>query len=878
MDLLERDDDLKKLRQLLQLAAEGHGSLVMLGGEAGVGKTAFVRRFMRDAEGRARILAGACDALSTPRPLGPLADIAADIGGEIERLIESAAKRDQVFGACLREFSGAWRPTVAVFEDVHWADEATLDLLRFLGRRISQTRALLIATYRDDEVGPTHPLRKVMGDLATAEGVQRLSLAPLSVDAVRQLAAGSELDPIALHHQTGGNPFFVTEVLAAGGGISETVRDAVLNRVSRLSPSAQGALDLAAIAGSPIEASFLQRLVDGQIDAIEECLSSGVLRAGGQAILFRHELSREAIIGAISPPRRIALHAKVLAKLEAESSDHQSLARLAHHAEESGNREAVLTYAPAAGERAAALGAHREAAAQYARALRFADTVPPDERARLLEARAAECYLCDQMPEGIAARQEAIVIWRNLADRRREGKNLALLPGMLIASGRNTEAEEASRAAIELLERLPASSELASAYASQSFVRMLNRDNAESIDWGQRAKVLADQFGDIDSLVLTENVVGSAMILSGDENGREHLERSISLARENDLDFQAGRAYANLGSSYGEQYQFALADHYLDEGIAFCRERDFDYSLWYMTSWQALTYLYQGNWDKSTDSATLVLRQENASVISRIMALIALGRVRTRRGDPEASNALDEALRLSIPTGTLQRLAPVRAARAEAAWLAGDLIRTVDEASAAFELAQHHRHQWHLGELSFWLWRAGKINHAPPEAAEPFALQIDGDWQAAASAWDRLGCPYEAARARADSRVEQALRDALAEFDRLGARPMSAFVTRRLRELGAKHIPRGPRRATKANPAGLTTRENEILAFICEGLSNAEIAERLYLSPKTVEHHVSAIFAKLGVSSRVDAMRIAIELGIASQSPPQKYAPLASDR
>ncbi len=256
MDLLERDQDLRELHNLLQTAIAGQGSLLLLGGEAGVGKTSFVRSFTRDVKSRARVLVGSCDALSTPRPLGPLADIAADIGGEIERLLQSSARRDQVFSACFRELSGAWRPAVAVFEDVHWADEATLDLLRFLGRRIDRTRSLIIATYRDDEVGPAHPLRKVLGDLATTDGVKRHTLAPLSLEAVAQLARGSDLDPAALYGQTGGNPFYVTEVLAAGGGVPETVSDAVLTRVSRCSPAAQAALEVAAVAGSPAGADF----------------------------------------------------------------------------------------------------------------------------------------------------------------------------------------------------------------------------------------------------------------------------------------------------------------------------------------------------------------------------------------------------------------------------------------------------------------------------------------------------------------------------------------------------------------------------------------------------------------------------------------------
>ncbi|MGH2535297.1 MAG: ATP-binding protein, partial [Thermomicrobiales bacterium] len=352
MQLFERDADLDHLSRWLDQAAAGDGCLVLLGGEAGVGKTALVRRFCQEVADRARVLIGACDALSTPRPLGPLLEIAAQIGGEIDRLLQAEARREQVFGACLREFSGAWRPVVAVFEDVHWADEATLDLLRFLGRRIGSCRAVLIATYRDDEIGPMHPWRAVLGDLATATAVRRMPLAPLTIEAVRRMAADRQLDAETLHRQTGGNPFYVTEVLAAGGGIPSTVRDAVLTRAARLSPAGRATLDLAAVAGSPVESSVLGRLAPS-LDAIDECLTTGTLRTDGQSVTFRHELAREAILDAISPPRQTAFHARMLRELEADPETREHLARLTHHAEAAGNGDAVLTYAPAAARRAA---------------------------------------------------------------------------------------------------------------------------------------------------------------------------------------------------------------------------------------------------------------------------------------------------------------------------------------------------------------------------------------------------------------------------------------------------------------------------------------------------------------------------------------------
>jgi DNA-binding CsgD family transcriptional regulator len=242
------------------------------------------------------------------------------------------------------------------------------------------------------------------------------------------------------------------------------------------------------------------------------------------------------------------------------------------------------------------------------------------------------------------------------------------------------------------------------------------------------------------------------------------------------------------------------------------------------------------------------------------MALVALGRVQVRRGDPAAS-VLDEAMVLAEQTGELQRLAPVRAARAEAAWLAGDRERVAAEARDVYGQVLGHRHTWLLGELAVWLWRVGELRSAPPGVLEPFALQLGGDWAAAAATWQALGCPYEAAQALIDG-DEAALRAAHAEFTRLDAGPAAAMAGRRLRELGAHDIPRGPRPATQAHPARLTQREAEILALIGEGHRNAEIAERLYLSPRTVAHHISSILAKLGVHSRTEAIREAARLDL----------------
>src|SRR5215213_1410753 len=741
MDLLERDQHLDHLAELLRLAAAGQGRLVLVGGEAGVGKTALVDEFCRRVAGATTALRTSCDALSTPGPLGPVRDLAPALGLLIDdRSLESDA-RERLFRDVLAALAARPGPTVVVAEDAHWADGATIELLRFLGRRIGELPVLFVVTYRDDEIGADHPLLLVLGDLATAPAVQRISVRPLSEAAVQLMAAGSGRDAATLHRLTGGNPFFLTEALAAGGEtVPATVGDAVLARAARLSPEARAVLDVAAVIGSTIDANLFLTVAGPVLDEADECIARGLLRGTDDGLAFCHDLAREVILAAIAPLRRRLLHARVLTALREASEAQRDLAQLAHHAEAAGDRAAVLEFATAAAEQAAALHAHREAAAQYARALRFGDALPADERARLLEGRSVACYLSDHGEEAIATRLEALDIWRTLGDRLKEGGNLRWLSHLYWLK---EDAAEAATAALEVLEPLPPGPELAMAYSNLAQLRMLDHDLEGTLRWGNWAIALAEELGETDTLIHALATVGSARHYAGDDLGHEELNRSLQLALASGYLDHAGRAFANLAFTTMLAMRFDEAERWLDTGIAYAIEHDLDLRRGYLLATRATLRARQGRWDAAETEIRQLLRQPKLSSVTRMMALTTLGQVQARRGSPEAAATLDEALALADRTGKLLRLGPVRAARAEAALLASDPGGARDEATAVRDLVLERGNRWDRGELAWLLWQAGERDAPSENLAEPYALQIAGDFAGAAATWHDLGCPYE---------------------------------------------------------------------------------------------------------------------------------------
>ncbi len=859
MSLLEREEQLRAAAEYLADAAAGHGRLVYVGGEAGVGKSTFVGHLVKEVgEGRASVAIGFCDGSATPAPLGPLVEMLAQLPAG---LWPEGATRQQVFAGLLDTLHRAATPYLLVIEDVHWADEATLDLIRFLARRIHGCRALVLATFRPEDAAPGHGLRVVVGDTATAAGTRRMDLSPLTADAVATLVAEHRrghpeqtLDPRHLHRVTGGNAFFVTEALSAEADrVPPTVRDAVLARVARLDEGSQRALELVALAGARAEVGLLGELYPDGFTALDEPLARGLLRSVGGDIVFRHELARLVVADEVPAGRSTHLHRRLLAALERRGADP---ARLAHHGEAAGDAAAVLRHAPEAAARAAALGAHQEAVRQYRRALRYADRLTDDERAELAWSLGYECYLTNRIEDAIEATRQALHIWEASGENVRVGDAWRCLSRLSWFAGRNDDAEAFGARAVEVLDGTE-TVEQAMAYSNRTQLRMLSSDLTATREWGKRTLELLDRLPDTtrrtEVRVHALNNLGTIEATGGNhDEGLALLRQSLQGARADDLHEHAARAYCNLVSLAVVQRRHDEAEHYLDEGLDYCLDRDLDSWTLYLLGFQARLRLDRGDATGARASAESVLRRAELASIDTFEPLLTVAQLALRAGNPEGQELLERAADLADLTGEVQRIAPATNARCEAAWISGDTDGAQSLAAAAWPGAASADCPWNRGAVATWL---------PPDTpisieilAPPYAAECSGRWADAAVLWQETGSPFEEALALARSGERPHLEAAVGLFDRIDA-PVAADRARALLRSRGWSAP--PRRASSRRPDGLTPREAEVLDLLVSGLSDAQIAGRLVISRRTAEHHVASVLTKLGKTSRKELVDIA---------------------
>jgi DNA-binding CsgD family transcriptional regulator/tetratricopeptide (TPR) repeat protein len=853
MELLERDAFLDTLGAYADEAAAGSSRVVFIAGETGVGKTTLVELFRQSRPG-VRWLLGRCDGSFTPEPLGPLFDVADQLGGPLAAACAERAERDRLFRLLLDELNQCEQPTVLVIEDAHWADESTLDLVRFLARRMRDCPTLLLITFRDEGLDAQHRLRLTLGDLGAERSVRRITVPPLSPAAVERLANATPYSAQELYALTGGNPFFVSEVLGAEASVLPvSARDAVLARVARLSPEARAVLDAVALIGGTVDLDVLSS-VCGDITGLDDCLAHGALASEADGVRFRHELARIAVADAVPVHRRRDLHARALAALRGRPGE--ELAQLSYHAEGAADAEAVLEFAPQAGQRAAELLAHREASLQFSRALRFADGLPVEQRAALHDAAASELYFIEQWQQAVEERRTAVELWREAGDELRRGDSLRLL-GKALYRNFSDEAVTYIRQSVDVLEALPPSRELAAAYTAWAGWLMYS-DPPASIETAQRARALLSEVGVENAVVVSDSLnTESCALFNLGKDGTALLEESLAVALAAEDEETAIRAYTNLATNLANTLRLPESLRWCAQGIEYCEDRDIVVYARCLRGIHMSVLGHSGRWDDALAEAEALLAVPGLSPYNIFDAARMKALILARRGEPGVAAALDEVHAVGGGTQRPEYAAEVAEVMIETSWLRGDL----DEARQHVEviLAREDLSADFRSRLSVWARRLG-VDHTASAPDQLVQRQLIEPWSDVAAMMADLGLPYEQALALCHTGDEESMREAIVLLESLGASGTIAAVQGEMRRLGYKAIPRGARAATRADRFGLTRRQREVLDLVAAGLTNAEIGERLFLSERTVDHHVSAVLTKLGVETRRDAARLASDL------------------
>ncbi|MGB5895340.1 MAG: AAA family ATPase, partial [Ignavibacteriaceae bacterium] len=796
MELLERQNSLDEISQLVIDVSAGEGKTVIISGEAGIGKTSLIRSFTNNLNSDTEILWGGCDDLFTPRPLSPLYDIAYPIKSDLIKMLLNEENRASIFSVFLNYLQSTSNLKIIVIEDIHWADESTLDLIKFLGRRINKCKSLLIITYRDDEIKSDHPLRLALSSLPS-NYLKRIRLTQLSEDAVKSLAKNYGKDNRDLYSKTGGNPLLVTEVLTNDESETpSTIKELMASRLNRLSSASRSVVELVSVIPGKVEKWLAQKLIN-DYSLIDEAFEFGIIKNEVDTFLFRHELARMAVEESLSESKRNKLNSQVLSILIEEKNTDHLLARIIHHATKSNNRSVIIKYAPLAAKQASTLGAHKMAAKHYLTALQYSDQLTVEEKLTLLEGRSYECFLIGQVGEAIKTSELILKLLK--ANPEREGETYRRLSRILWYDCQDEKGEEYLNKAIEIFEKLPPGRQLAMSYSNKSQTFAIREDTKNAILWGYKAVELARIVNDLEIEAHALINTGCSKMLIEDKSGEMELLKGLEISLQNDFFEQATRAYVNLGSVYLQQRNLRSADKYFSEGSEYANEKDIYVFSLCMAGHHAKVKLNFGDWDESIELANSVLSNENVPPGNTAMPLNVIATIRARRNDPGALKLFNKSAELAIQMGEVEKIVSVSAGKAEYFWLQNKLDDMADELNLIYTKVKKSNNPWAIGEIAFWLWKAGHLTEIPNLIATPFLLQIKGDWQGAADEWKKLSCPYEEALALADG-DEDSKRKALTILESLGAAATINLLKQQMRESGIKKIPKGPRKTTKHNP------------------------------------------------------------------------------
>jgi DNA-binding CsgD family transcriptional regulator len=862
MELIERDMFLSLLQKQFTTVAAGEGHCFFVSGEAGIGKTSLVKAFCKQQKEDANIYQGACDALFTPRPLAPLYDIIWQVNKDLWPNSQTIQERNELFIAFFRELSARKEMTLIVFEDIHWADEATLDFIKFFARRITQLRCLFILTYRDDEIHAHHPLRNVLGQLPP-DCFTRLQLTPLSREAVDKLALQKGYSGEDVYSISSGNPFYVNEILASySKGVPDSIKDTVLSAYNRQEEKTRQIWEILSVIPDSFEIRYLERLEPQYAAALERCIESRILLMKDGLISFKHELFRRTIETSLSPLRRVMLNKRILELFRESFEQDQQIERIIHHAKNANEYDIIVHYAPLAARQAAAVGAHIEASRLYLSAIEYYQGKDKELLIQFYQSYAYECYLTNQIKEAIIYTRRALKLWQEKNDREKIGNCLRFLSRLWWFDGNRKNAEDFARQAIAILENQPSSSAKAMAYSNMSQLKMLSDEGEESIHWGEKAIVIAKELGDDEILSHALNNVGSVKMnfQSTYQQGVAFLQQSLDIALKDSYHEHASRAYTNIASRGVKMRNYSLAWKALEEGIAYCEERDLDSWTTYMLSLKARINLEISNWKDAYAIADNLLENEDQPTVVKIGALVILAKIKMRRGDSEAYELLLEAKEKAFETMEQQRILPVSVALLEYEWITGKELLDAADIDRIIVMITGPGNEPEKSEFAFWLKKARNIKLTIPDNFEGYQPGGIVSIPKKAIFWEKMGCLYEQALVLSEG-TDENKREAIKIIQGLVATAVFEKMKMEMRGSGIRSIPRGARKSTQSNAALLTTRELDVLGLLRENLQNKEIASRLFISAKTVDHHISSILFKLDVNSRSKAVNDAMRLG-----------------
>ena len=493
MELVEREGFLRSLETMFESVAEGEGHCMLLSGEAGIGKTSLIKSFHKEKKDSCKIYQGTCDALFTPRPLAPIYDIIWQIQNDTQDKELYNVDRSLLFNQLFNGLEQQKKPVIIIIEDIHWADEATLDFIKFFARRISRIQCLFILSYRDNEILDNHPLRNVLGQLPS-DSLTRLQLQPLSRHAVEKMAEERGYKGEDVFSISGGNPFYVTEILASySPGVPDNIKDAILAVYHRQEKGTKNAWEICSVIPEGLEINRFGKIKSSWDEGMDHCFALQIIIIKNNRVVFKHELYRRTIEGSLSPFKRIALNKRMLDLFLDSFEAEGEIERIVHYAKNANENKLVVKYAPIAATKAACVGAHIEASKLFLTAIEYSEGNDEDQMVEFYESYAYECYLTNQTKDAIIYQGKALKIRQKKNEIERAGQSLSFLSRLWWFDGNRQESEKYARQAIEVLGSQPASKAKAMAYSNMSQLKMLSDDNAECIEWGNKAIEMAKE-------------------------------------------------------------------------------------------------------------------------------------------------------------------------------------------------------------------------------------------------------------------------------------------------------------------------------------------------------------------------------------------------